>query len=94
MALFIGGPLDGRIVEVDPNRNHVEVAIKKPLYNDTISFEEENVPKKSLTDIFYYKRELLNCPTNIFALFVPRSYTCEDVMEALIQGYHQSVHQV
>ncbi len=82
MALFIGGPLDGRLIEVEPARNRVEVAIEKPI-------EENGI--KSLTDIFYYKKEVLSCPTAEYPVFVPRAYTCEDVMESLIQGYHQSV---
>ena len=91
MALFIGGPLDGQMVQVEPTRTHVEVAIQHPLESLGIT-PEPNKPSK-LTDIFYYKREILNCPTTEFPIFVPRSYNCTDVMTALIEGYHKSVIQ-
>ena len=94
MALFIGGPLDGRLIEVDPSREHIEVAIENTLGADGISINPQQKAAKSLTNVFYYKREILSCPTIVFAVFVPRSYTCNDVMTALIEGYHQSVTQL
>lgn len=85
MALFIGGPLDGRLIEVEPTRTWVEVGVEK---SETLKPDI-----KSSTDIFYYKREILSCPTMQIPVFVPRSYKCEDVMNSLIRGYHQSVQQ-
>jgi hypothetical protein len=86
MALFIGGPLDGKLIEVDPTRTRVEVAIEHPIEGST------QKPNK-LTDIFYYKREILECATMQYAIYVPRSYSCEDALTELIRGYHQSATQ-
>lgn len=85
MPLFIGGPLDGRLVEVDPSRNFVEVAVNHEFVSDK-PLEKPN----KLTDIFYYKREVLDCPSYQVAVYVPRSYTCQDLLTSLIQGYHQN----
>ncbi len=84
MALFIGGPLDGRLVDVDDSRTTVEVAIDHRLSNSVM-----RKPNK-LTDIFFYKRETLDCPTANISVFVPRNYSCEDVILSLIEGYHQN----
>lgn len=84
MALFVGGPLDGKFIDVADNRDHIEVAI-----------EHHISPKERMgkvTDIFYYKREIIECPAAEIPVFVPRSYTCEDVLQALVQGYHENIH--
>lgn len=88
MPLFIGGPLDGRLVEVDDARQYVEVATEHPI-SDVVILTKPN----KLTDIFYYKREIINCPGIEIPVFVPRSYTCEHVINRLIEGYHQGAIQ-
>ena len=93
MALFIGGPLDGKLIEVDPSLEHVEVAITHETPTEGITLQPNKPSKGSFTDVFFYRREMLSCPTDIFPVFVPRSYNCTDVMQALIQSYHQSVLQ-
>ena len=94
MALFIGGPLDGKLIEVDPSLNHMEVAIENTLNVPGVAINPQQKTAHSLTNVFYYKRETISCPTSFFSVFVPRSYTCSDVMSALIEGYHQSVTQL
>jgi hypothetical protein len=79
--LFIGGPLDGQFIEVDPYRKHVEVAIDHNIVGTNYQGPEK------VTDIFYYKRQTLDCPTVQWNVFVPRSYSCADLILALIQGY-------
>ena len=93
MALFVGGPLDGKLIDIDPSRENVEVAIQKPLSLELIKINKENKPTKTLTDVFYYKREIVSCPSRVYVLFVPRSFSCEDVIDSLIEGYHQSAIQ-
>lgn len=88
MPLFIGGPLDGRLIEVDDARQFVEVATDHPIYD-----QPTVVKPNKFTDIFYYKRQTLDCPGVSMPVFVPRSYTCEDVISSLIQGYHQGAIQ-
>ncbi len=81
MALFIGGPLDGQLVEVGIDRDHVEVAVNRKLNNS------------KLTDIFFYKKEVLECPTVDIPVFVPRNFSCSDVIAALIESYHQNAQR-
>lgn len=83
-TLFMGGPLDGQFIEVDPNRRQVEVAVSQPF-----QYDEHDDKPRTFTDIFYYRREKLACPSSEYDIFVPRSFTCENVIESLIQGYHQ-----
>lgn len=83
--LFIGGPLDGKFIEVDPTRKHVEVAIE---HNITAK-DYKGLDK--VTDIFYYKRQTLECPTAQLSIFVPRSYSCADLLTSLIEGYRPDV---
>lgn len=89
MPLFIGGPLDGRLIEIDPKLDHVEVAIEHPM---AVVADPVKEPSK-LTDIFYYKKQILDCPSSKFPVFVPRSFTCEQVLYSLIDGYHQGAIQ-
>lgn len=86
MAMFIGGPLDGQLIEVDSTRKTVEVAIEHAIDN-------EDVTPNKLTDIFYYKQEIIECPTAQFPVYVPRSYSCTDTLSALIQGYHRNAQE-
>jgi hypothetical protein len=86
MAMFVGGPLDGKLIEVDAKRDSIEVAIEHPIT------ETQKKPNK-LTDIFFYKKEIIECPTAQFIVFVPRTYTCTDTLTALIQGYHRDATQ-
>lgn len=81
VALFIGGPLDGKMIDVQPHRDSVEVAITHPL------------GKHKMTDIFYYKKEVIECPTIDIPVFVPRDYNCSDVMAALIESYHENASE-
>ena len=88
MPLFIGGPLDGKLIEVDEALKIVQVATEHAI-SDKPMLSKPN----KLTNIFYYKKETLNCPGIEIPIFVPRSYTCENVIESLIEGYHQGAMQ-
>lgn len=88
MALFIGGPLDGKFIDVEEDKDSVEVAIEHP-----IPEFPQNTPLNKFTNIFYYKKETLTCVGGNFPIFVPRSYTSKDLILALIEGYHQSALQ-
>lgn len=82
MPLFIGGPLDGRLIDVETAKDSIEVAIEHPIGMG-------RRPQK-ITDIFYYKKETIECPTLSIEVFVPRNYNCSDTLAALVQGYHQN----
>jgi hypothetical protein len=81
MPLFIGGPLDGKLINVSDYEDTVQVAVEVPMGNTKV------------TDIFYYKRETLECPSTQIPVFVPRAYKCSDTILALINGYHQNALQ-
>jgi len=79
MPLFIGGPLDGRVIDVEhTSKDSIEVAA------------EQAFGENKIIGIFYYKKETLQCPTMDIPVFVPHSYNCSDTLAALIEGYHQN----
>jgi len=87
MALFIGGPADGRHIEVEPKREYIHIAVEEPL-----RFKHGDPPEKVYKQrkTFVYKKEQLACPSKRYDLFVPVDYTCEQVIDSLINGYRKS----
>lgn len=84
-ALFIGGPLDGQHCEIQPKQEQIQVMIQPEI--EAVGPQNDKINHPTPIDVFYYKRETLNCPSKIYTLYVPRTFSCEDTIDALLQGY-------
>jgi hypothetical protein len=84
MALFLGGPADGWRIQVDTSRETVLI----PINPHPPAFTPDNtVLAASASPAFLYKREEIQCSTEIYYVYVPEDWNCADILDALILGY-------
>lgn len=87
MALFIGGPADGARLVVEPHKDTVCVAINPhpPAFTP-----DQAVLSAVATPTVCYKREALTCGSEVYTVFTPTDWSCNDLIEALVLNYRSS----
>jgi hypothetical protein len=85
VVLFVGGPADGWRVEVDPAKLEVDIAINPypPAFTP-----DSAVLSASTFPTFRYKQEKLCCELDEYPIYVPDTWKCNDLVEALIMNYY------
>jgi hypothetical protein len=84
MALFIGGPADGWRIAVDTSQLKVAIPINPhpPAFTTDAA-----VLSASTGPAFEYKREELSCSLETYYVYVPTTWNCSDLIDALIMGF-------
>lgn len=90
-SLFIGGPADGKRIDVADGQVQVKIPPPMPALE---RFTHANATPKNTTfeDVPYYAGRLRNHRGESFRVFHTRDI--EDVVNALIDGYRQPLHDV
>lgn len=82
MPLFVGGPADGKVL--DRNEPWVVVALEP----NPIAFTTD--PSALVPEIIAtveYKQERIGTPDNTYKLYIPKDWTIDLALEALIRHY-------
>lgn len=89
-ALFIGGPVDGRMIEPRGNPHQVQTAppFVHPTRPHPGAFEPMDVSQRPI--VHEYLRRNLIGNTKIVSFFALRSMTDDDILAALIANYRPS----
>lgn len=84
-TLFIGGPADGRRIQVPDNQHYCEVFTAKPL-----GAPRSADPMERVNDSVMYSRIMLTCGS----VFTIPGMTPEEMMGKLLAGYHPGEYAV
>lgn len=86
MALFIGGPADGKRFEVDSTVNVIDIGVNPnpPGFTPDLA-----VLNPEIVPTYRYRKECISCGADSYYVFVPFDWTCNDVVEALVLNYRK-----
>lgn len=84
MSLFLGGPADGWRIQVDTKLKTVAI----PINPHPPAFTPDKAVLDAVTSpVFKYKREIFQCSSETYFVYVPTDWSCADIVDALILGY-------
>lgn len=88
MALFIGGPADGWRISIDTRKDLVSIPINPHPPGFT---PDEGVLNAEASPAYVYRKETIECGLESYEVYVPKNWTCADIMDSLILGYKPDI---
>ena len=87
-VLFLGGPHDGKRIELERLPSSIEVAYSEPpRFNAAGELGENAVP---LLKKAHYRREAMRCSIGLYPLYVFSEIPAMDIVHLLLEGYRES----